>query len=128
MSDDDNEWTNERNLRRQFFKSNGHYLPDFALENLDQVKRFKYDESDIFIASYPKSGTTWTEEIVYSIVNDGDFALAKSKPLNERVPYLEFPVMGIDLIDQLADVRPRLIKTHLPLSFLPDGIENDCKV
>ena len=61
------------------------------------------------------------------IVNDCDFTTAKAKSIEERVPYLEFPMPGITYVKKMTD-KPRLIKTHFPLSFLPDNIDKQCKV
>lgn len=76
---------------------------------------YKAQPDDIFIATYPKSGTTWMEVIVFSLINNG-------KPFDEdigdylmRTPYLErvgeYPVSTIP--------RPCSIKTHLPFDRIP---------
>ena len=46
-------------------------------------------DDDIWISSFPKCGTTWTQEMVWNIVNNLDFDAARSKPLDLRVPFLE---------------------------------------
>ncbi|CAN7995495.1 unnamed protein product, partial [Ixodes hexagonus] len=75
---------------------------------------YKPQPEDIFIVSYPKCGTTWTQYIVYYILNGGvppkdftDFLL--------RSPYLE--VMGTEAASSM--VRPGAIKTHLPFHKQP---------
>ncbi|CAN8022626.1 unnamed protein product [Ixodes persulcatus] len=69
---------------------------------------------EIFIVTYPKCGTTWTQYIVHSILNDGvspkdftDFAL--------RSPFLEF--LGAEAAEKM--IRPGAIKTHLPFNMQP---------
>ncbi|XP_077536745.1 sulfotransferase 1E1-like [Haemaphysalis longicornis] len=70
---------------------------------------YKPRSDDVFISSYPKSGTTWTQFVVLSILNKGnppstfaDFMLAS--------PYLEFT--GAESAERMA--RPGPIKSHLP--------------
>ena len=108
-------------------------------------------QDDIFIITPPKCGTTWTQEIVWLLLNN----LEKPKknqfyriPFLEiqsirppPVPELEYPVEGteqneanlkqfqthsIQYVQELK--RPRIIKTHLPLSLLPDNLVERCKV
>lgn len=74
------------------------------------------------------TGTTWLQEIVYLIQNDCNFEQAKSKPIDERIPYLEFPTPGLEYINNMTNESPRLLKTHMPLCFLPENIDKDCKV
>lgn len=73
--------------------------------------------SDVIVASYPKCGTTWTQEICYLILHGVDLQKANSKTLEERIPFIEIPPIGIKGIEKMPD--PRLIKTHLPYDDLP---------
>ena len=74
--------------------------------------------------SFPKTGTTWLQEIVWLIANDLDFSGARSQSIMERFPYLEFPIQhsqqfsipGIYTIEHQKS--PRFIKTHLIPSLL----------
>ena len=45
-------------------------------------------KSDIWVVTYPKCGTTWTQEMVWQIANNVDLEGGK-KMLDERFPYLE---------------------------------------
>jgi len=88
-------------------------------------------ESDIWIVTFPKCGTTWTQELVWTLVNDVDTEKGKV-PLFVRSPWIEavFPMkdgqLAIDYLNSMKDRR--IIKTHLPLEFLPDGVLEKCKV
>ncbi|XP_050037806.1 sulfotransferase 1B1-like [Dermacentor andersoni] len=69
---------------------------------------------DIFVVSYPKCGTTWTQYLVLSVLTDGepptsleDFMLAS--------PYME--MMGAEAAEKMP--RPGLLKTHLPFDKQP---------
>ncbi|KAI4807546.1 hypothetical protein KUCAC02_027349 [Chaenocephalus aceratus] len=67
----------------------------------DTIWAFRPDPSDILIATYPKSGTTWTQEIVDLLLHNGDADACKRAPTPERSPFLELvappPILsGID--------------------------------
>ncbi|XP_053210033.1 sulfotransferase 1E1-like isoform X2 [Panonychus citri] len=68
------------------------------------------------LSSFPKTGVTWLQEIVWLIMNDYDFNKALNINLEERSPFLEWIMPGISGINKMPS--PRLIKTHLPLSIL----------
>ena len=101
-------------------------------------------EEDIWISSFPKCGTTWTQEMVWNIVNDLDFEKAKSEKLDERIPFFEMTaitedrhfdnftaeersvnatlVASVDLCKGLT-TRPRIFKTHLDFKMLPRQVK-----
>lgn len=72
-----------------------------------EISRFsRYEEElldmevkpdDIWVASYPKSGTTWSQEMVWLICNDLDFDRAKSESLRTRFPFLEYSSSEFEL-------------------------------
>ncbi|CAH1782524.1 unnamed protein product, partial [Owenia fusiformis] len=55
-------------------------------------------------------GTTWTQEIVWLIHNNGDIEAAKKTPLFMRFPFMDFK-QEFNAIKTMSS--PRLIKTHL---------------
>ena len=66
----------------------------FIAENILQVaekkKYLKVFNDDVFVCSYPRSGTTLTQEMVWLMLNNFDFEGAKEKILDERFPELEY--------------------------------------
>ncbi|KAI9564852.1 hypothetical protein GHT06_008593 [Daphnia sinensis] len=111
-------------------------------EHAEELYNFHVRPDDIWVLSFPKSGTTWTQELVWLIANDCDFEGAK-RSLNDRSPFLEFPYLlprkGTPTYGHLPSVEkqmqyreelesPRLIKTHLPLDLLPPQLTETCKV
>lgn len=56
------------------------------------------------------------QEIIYLIMNDLNFAKAKSEDITNRFPTLEWPYPGVNHLSQLKG--PRLIKTFIPPSIL----------
>ncbi len=73
---------------------------------------------DIIIATFPKSGTTWTQQICHGLRSNGamDF-----KEISWVVPWLERGhVFGIDSRIPQA-FAPRVFKTHLPYAQVNKG-------
>uniref|UniRef100_A0A1E1X6Y4 Putative sulfotransferase n=1 Tax=Amblyomma aureolatum TaxID=187763 RepID=A0A1E1X6Y4_9ACAR len=86
----------------------------FDEDNLRSVFSYKPRPDDVFIATYPKCGTTWTQYLVLSILRKGDppktavdFSLAS--------PFLE--LLGAEAAEKM--VRPGLLKVHLPFGKTP---------
>lgn len=76
---------------------------------------FPIRDDDVIVATYAKSGTTWTQQIVGQLV----FAGAEDVPIHEISPWLDLRVMPPDTRDKLeAQQHRRIIKTHLPLDAL----------
>ncbi|KAJ8245890.1 hypothetical protein GJAV_G00261390 [Gymnothorax javanicus] len=110
----------------------GSHLMELITENFETIWAFRPDPSDILIATYPKAGTTWTQEIVDLLLHNGDAEACKRGPISSRSPFLEIvaPPPIPSGLDQLSEMSPpRIIKTHLPIQLVPEGFwENKCKV
>ncbi|XP_068099948.1 sulfotransferase 1C1-like [Hyperolius riggenbachi] len=97
----------------------------------EKVENFQAKPDDLLIATYPKAGTTWMQEIVDCIMNDGDIEKTKRAPTHVRFPFLEItsppPVpSGVDILN--VTPSPRLVKTHLPYQLVPKSFwEQKCK-
>ncbi|XP_066274136.1 sulfotransferase 6B1-like isoform X2 [Branchiostoma lanceolatum] len=88
-------------------------------ESLDAMKTFEMRDGDVVVLSYPKSGTSWTYQIVHEIL-DG-------KPETKFAKVLEtVPDMGYETQPVYAQLQqapsPRLIWTHLPFQLAPPGL------
>ncbi|XP_029953227.1 sulfotransferase 1C2 [Salarias fasciatus] len=107
-------------------------LMSLIAKEWDSIWAFNPDPSDLLISTYPKAGTTWTQEIVDLLLHNGDAEACKRAPTPIRSPFLEIipppPVpSGLDLLKKTDP--PRIIKTHLPIELVPLGFwENKCKV
>ena len=81
--------------------------------------RFVPRASDVYVASYPRSGTTWTQLIVHLLVTGAtglDFNhLSEVSPWFERS--LAWRTGAADAFARLP--APRVFKTHLPYRWLP---------
>lgn len=86
----------------------------FPVVGVKSARDFLPDSDDIVVTTYPKCGTTWTQYIVYMLVNRGR-ALGADEKLGDVFPHLE--EVGLETVKALP--RPRLVKTHLPLGRIP---------
>ncbi|XP_075992913.1 uncharacterized protein LOC142987859 [Anticarsia gemmatalis] len=60
--------------------------------------------TDIFVGSYQRSGTTWTQELVWLLANDLDYTTAANVPLVRRYPFIDmFMTIDIDRIDEVLE-------------------------
>ncbi|XP_070394639.1 amine sulfotransferase-like isoform X3 [Dermacentor albipictus] len=75
---------------------------------------YKPRADDVFIVTFPKSGTTWTQQIGYLILHDGSPA-PDGMDFFKTMPFLE--MFGAEDVEKMK--RPGLIKTHLPYNLVP---------
>ncbi|WAQ94068.1 ST1A1-like protein [Mya arenaria] len=82
--------------------------------------------NDIWVCSFPRSGTTLTQELTY-LIRTLDFKKALSTQLDERFPMIDikddrFPYYkGIKYVEEMSS--PRFIKCHLPFFLLPQQLQ-----
>ena len=70
---------------------------------------------DIFIVSYPKSGTSWVQVVVHSLLTNGQPFDLDILDFETRTPFLEG--VGAECMEMMR--RPGTIKTHLPFNHVP---------
>lgn len=104
------------------FKPLRFVLPESFTRIADRYYNFDVRFDDIFITSFPKSGTTWMQNIVQYLNNKLDFSVPLVTPFE---PFLDDAAIGdvnpsIEKINR--QVSPRMIKTHLPAHLLPKQI------
>ncbi|XP_076329686.1 sulfotransferase 1C4-like [Tachypleus tridentatus] len=80
--------------------------------------KYKPKPDDVFICTYPKSGTTWMQQIVLLILNKGE-RHENYMDFVKRTPFLE--AMGSESIMDMPARGP--IKTHLPFHLIPYSSE-----
>lgn len=85
--------------------------------------------TDIFLTTFPKSGTTWLKVLLYSTLHRGTDELVAHSP-HQLVPFLESQVFANDRIPDLSSLpSPRLFMTHIPSQSLPNSVATSgCKV
>jgi hypothetical protein len=96
--------------------------PDCSEASLDFAEKWTPGPRDVFVSTYPKSGTTWMLHLVYQLASKGDFSFAEFHNVN---PFWEaMPDIHVSLDKAL---EPRVIKTHAPLSLLPQFLHGGAR-
>lgn len=62
-------------------------MPLRYLDIADEVENFQVRDSDVFVVTHPRTGTTWTQEMIWMISNL-DYSKEKHR-LEVRFPFLE---------------------------------------
>ncbi|XP_048119617.1 sulfotransferase family 5A, member 1 [Alosa alosa] len=88
-------------------------------DSLNYATQFPFQDSDTLIVSYPKSGTTWMQEMVTLILSRGDPTPSQTVPNWARAPWLEQYYCPQVLS---AAQGPRVLTTHLPYHTLAPAL------
>ncbi|XP_047512926.1 sulfotransferase 1E1-like [Pieris napi] len=123
----------------------GYVLTQGFRDMAAEIYNLEVRPSDVYVVTYARSGTTWTQELVWLVANNLDYETAKSVLLTDRFPFIESTMMfhpkleaELEEIFKNDEVKlkqlgafsqsivrkvaaapsPRFIKTHLPLSLL----------
>ncbi|KAG5668782.1 hypothetical protein PVAND_016708 [Polypedilum vanderplanki] len=102
-------------------------IKKYAHTCAENIKNFKVYDDDIWVVTFPKSGTTWTQEMVWLINNNLDYEKALNTDLQTRFPFIELEgiieLPGFHTIKNCEKLqRPRHIKSHLPPFLLPNQL------
>jgi estrone sulfotransferase len=77
-----------QDLFKKFGNWNICFLPKHYSSHSDYIQNFQVRNDDIWVVSFIKAGTTWTQEMAWMIGNDLDYNGAKVI-LPVRFPYFE---------------------------------------
>ena len=90
-------------------------------------KEFVVKDGDVFVVTYPRSGTTWTEQMLHLLVNKGEQGAQR---LTDAVPWLEtLPHRPNGMIEFLKTMPPRrLFTSHLPYPLMPPFNNTTAKI
>uniref|UniRef100_A0A3P9I9D5 Sulfotransferase n=1 Tax=Oryzias latipes TaxID=8090 RepID=A0A3P9I9D5_ORYLA len=102
-----------------YFLYRGVYVPNLihTEASLDYFQNFTFRPQDVLIVTYPKSGTTWMQEVVPLIVSGGDPASVETIPNWDRVPWLE--EVRASTLNLEGRPSPRMLTTHFHYSMMP---------
>ncbi|XP_053551000.1 sulfotransferase 1C2-like [Bombina bombina] len=110
----------------------GIIFPQSTCDSWDAIQKFQAREDDILIATYPKAGTTWMQEIVDLILLEADVDKSMRAPCFIKVPFIDLVPMkprksGLELAEEIT--TQRIIKSHFPIQLIPPSVwEKNCKV
>lgn len=103
------------------------YKGILMMENeIEEIEHMDIRDDDIWVCSFPRSGTTLTQEMVY-LIQTLDFDTASRKQLDERFPPIDFKddrypyYKGIKAIEEMKS--PRMIKSHFHHFLLPEQLQ-----
>lgn len=90
-------------------------------------KEFVVKDGDVFVVTYPRSGTTWTEQMVHLLLNKGEQG---EQRLTDAVPWLEtLPHRPNGMIEFLKTMpSPRRFTSHLPYALMPHFDNTTAKI
>ena len=93
------------------------FIPQEVMNTL--AGEFVTFDDDLFVVTYPKAGTTWTEQIVHLMLNNGEQG---EQVLTDTAPWIEtLPMRSPGMEEFLATLKGRrLFTSHLPLALMPD--------
>ncbi|KAF5926238.1 hypothetical protein HPG69_011365 [Diceros bicornis minor] len=143
--------TTELGRQLQLREVEGLLLQAATVDNWSEIQNFEAKPDDLLICTYPKSGTTWIQEIVDMIEQNGDVEKCQRAIIQHRHPFIEwarpsqtsawnicspcntcitrtFPpdFKGVEKANIMPS--PRILRTHLPTQLLPPSFwENNCK-
>lgn len=97
--------------------------PFITQQEIDTLTReFVVQGDDFFFAvTYPKCGTTWTEQIVHLILNQGEQGEQRITDAAPRLETLPKRPGGMQAFLQTLAGR-RLFTSHLPLALMPSSL------
>ena len=89
-------------------------------------KEFVLKDDDVLVVTFPRSGTTWTEQMVHLLFNQGEQG---DKRLTDAVPWLEtLPHRPNGMAATLKAMHGRrLFTSHLPLPLMPRQKDSTAK-
>nr|XP_046258876.1 amine sulfotransferase-like [Scatophagus argus] len=94
--------------------------PKWRPKDLDAVQHVEIHPTDIFLITYPKSGTVWMQQILVQIMEAAQPDWAEDETNRIRVPWLE----GRLIEDPFRErPNPRLFRSHLRVGMLPLGVK-----
>ncbi|XP_059033743.1 amine sulfotransferase-like [Mustela lutreola] len=110
-------------MEKFLFRFKGYYFNHSSLdisfiENLDN---FEIRENDVFIITYPKSGTIWFQQLLSLIYSEEHRKGTGKLETKDRVPFFEYKTPEMDFEERPS---PRLFSTHLPYYLVPSGLKN----
>lgn len=91
------------------------------------AQEFVAQDGDVFVVTYPRSGTTWTEQMVHLLVHQGEQG---EQRLTDAVPWLETLPHRPGGMHEFLKTLPgrRLFTSHLPYPLMPQHGNTTAKV
>ncbi|XP_070538806.1 sulfotransferase 6B1-like [Ptychodera flava] len=96
-------------------------------DNLRRIAEMEVREDDVWLVSYPKTGTNWIKTILYQIFNKDSLGVQDVKQApdpNSYIPYIEVchrdsGKPAIDVFTEMPITQRRIIASHLQPKWMP---------
>lgn len=75
-------------FRRGFGLFKGYTMPESFQEIQQAIEDFQVYDDDVWITSFPKCGTTWSQELVWCVLHDLNLETTKEET-DLRMPFIE---------------------------------------
>ncbi|CAK7300421.1 Amine sulfotransferase [Vulpes lagopus] len=105
------------------FKFKGYYFyrKGIDIDFIENLDNFEVREDDVFIITYPKSGTVWLQQLLSLIYFEEHCRGTGKLQTVDQVPFFEYNFRQLDFGKRPS---PRLFSTHLPYNLVPSGLKN----
>ncbi|XP_022101811.1 estrogen sulfotransferase-like isoform X2 [Acanthaster planci] len=112
----------------QYSEYEGIRLPLHTAKVVEDLKTWEVRHDDVWIITYPKSGTIWTQEITSAVMHDGNLDAIRARHVLFRVVYIDKTLPAeIRRLKNVPDSHrlaeeissPRVLRSHLPGPLLP---------
>ncbi|KAI3855562.1 hypothetical protein MKX03_006600 [Papaver bracteatum] len=123
------------------YQYEGFWCPPDRLKSLISIQReFEPLDTDLILATLPKSGTIWLKAMAYAIVYRGRFSpSSKTHPLLTTLSHILVPFIEYyqtyhnyksfsDFNSNYQSQTSRLLSTHVPFTSLPESIKKTTKI
>ena len=114
-------WVNLKDFQHKGALIKKYLLPEQIVVKLKDLEEIEFRPEDSICVSFPKSGTTWIQELIFLLQTNFDFQSAKSQDLSQRYSFLEWPSVHLPQLQQIKGKR--FFKTHLPPQFFNSSFQ-----
>ncbi|XP_056422375.1 amine sulfotransferase-like isoform X2 [Hyla sarda] len=91
-------------------------------EVIDAIEHMEIRDGDVFLVTFPKSGTVWTQQILSLIFNEGHRNGTEQIENLDRMPWIEYNLNSKN-VDVTSRPSPRLFTSHLPHYLMPRDLK-----
>ncbi|TRY84893.1 hypothetical protein DNTS_010866 [Danionella cerebrum] len=100
------------------------YNHDITPGYIDSIRDFKTRDDDVFVVTFPKSGTVWTQRIM-TLIYQEDFPEKAKQITYDQMPWIEYREKNTDYNLRSS---PRLFCSHLVEPLMPRALQGKGKV